>query len=116
MPSGLVQTDYSLNLVPGMCRDERVIFLISGHIAEAVFDREGTRFENSIEDFQRAITLLDGEDYPPIQQVVEKLAPFIDKAIALVLAHRTEIESVAQVLLRDPERTLSGADIRRALG
>jgi hypothetical protein len=116
LPSGLVLTDYSLNLIPGMCRDERVVFLIAGHVAEVIFDPEGADIQNSFDDYDRALQLLDGEDYPSIQEVAAKIAPFIDKAIALVLAHRPEIEAVARVLLREPCKTLSGAEIRRALG
>jgi hypothetical protein len=113
LPSGLVLTDYSLNLIPGLCRDERVVFLLAGHIAEVVMDSSHADIQNSMDDFDRALELLGGEDQP---QILDKIKPLIDRAIEIVLAHRTEIEAVAQVLLRDPEKTLSGADIRRALG
>jgi hypothetical protein len=112
LPSGLVLTDYSLNTIPGLCRDERVIFLISAHIAEVILDPERADIQNSMQDFDRAIELLGGEDHP---NILDRIKPLIDRAIALVLTHRTEIEAVAQVLLREPHKELSGGDIRRAL-
>jgi hypothetical protein len=113
LPTGLVLTDASLNQIHGTCRDERVIFLISGHIAEVVMDSSRADIQNSMQDFDRALELLGGEDQP---EILDRIKPLIDKAIAIVLAHRTEIETVAQVLLREAGKTLSGADIRRALG
>jgi hypothetical protein len=113
LPSGLVLTDASLNLIPGVCRAERVVFLIAGHIAEVILDPERADIQNSMDDYDRAIALLGGESQ---QEILDRIKPLINRAIQIVLNHRTEVESVARVLLRDPEKTLSGGDIRRALG
>jgi hypothetical protein len=116
LPSGLVLTDYSLNTVPGPCCEERIVFLIAGHVAEVIYDPAGTDIQNSFDDWDRALQLIDGPDHPSMQEVGAAITPFIDKAVALVLAHRPEIEAIQRVLLREPDKTLSGADIRRALG
>jgi hypothetical protein len=113
LPSGLALTNAALNFIPGPCRDERVVFLLAGHIAEVVMDSSHADIQNSMDDFDRALQLLCGEDHP---RILDKIKPLIDRAIEIVLAHRTEIEAVQRVLLRDPEKTLSGAEIRRALG
>jgi hypothetical protein len=100
-------------MIPGVCRDERIVFFIAGHIAEVILDPERANIENSMDDFDRAIELLGTDDR---QEILDRIKPLINKAISIVLNHRTEIEAVAQVLLREPSKTLTRGDIRRALG
>jgi hypothetical protein len=113
LPSGLVLTNAAMNLIPGPCRDQRVVFLVSGRVAEVVYDRERADIQTSMDDFDRALQLLGGEDQ---KDILDRIKPMIDRAIEIVLNHRTEIQAIQRVLLREPDKTLSGAEIRRALG